>query len=87
MDDEITHNKNLKFFKSRGKVIIKNIIKEQTVNYSPPIFVGGESTFETPIDNEFEHEHEIEPIIENEEVVGVMHRCSCGKATEIRFDY
>ncbi len=81
------NNNLLEVFKSRGRITIKNIIKEKTVNYSTPISVGGELHFENPLDQDLEHDHEIEPIIENDEVVGVIHRCSCGKATEIRFDY
>lgn len=29
----------------------------------------------------------VQPITENGRIVGVIHECSCGKKTEIRFDF
>jgi|GEM_PF-3090945 len=30
---------------------------------------------------------EVEPIVENDMIVGIIHRCTCGKRTEIRFEF
>lgn len=69
------------------RTIIKNVIKEKTVELSSAISVGGEQfQHKDKVETET-HKNEIEPIIENDEVVGVVHHCQCGKSTEIRFDY
>ncbi len=66
---------------------IKNVIKEKTVAISSSISVGGEQfQYDKKVDKNAKKD-EIEPIIENDEVVGVIHYCQCGKSTEIRFDY
>ncbi len=67
--------------------IIRNVIKENTIALSSSISVGGEQPQLDDKTNNNSHKHEIEPIIENDEVVGVVHHCQCGKSTEIRFDY
>lgn len=74
-------------FLDQGKFIIKNIIKENSVNLSQSISIGGERKESDQTGSANVHDHEIEPIIENDEVVGVIHHCQCGKSTEIRFDY
>lgn len=74
-------------FLDQGKFIIKNIIKENSVNLSQSISVGGERKESDQTESANVHDHEIEPIIEDDEVVGVIHHCQCGKSTEIRFDY
>ncbi len=72
----------------KGRWIIKNIIKENNIEYSKPMAIGGElMTKNEEKDKNNGHEFEIETIIENEEVVGIIHHCQCGKSTEIRFDY
>jgi len=38
-------------------------------------------------ENGNDSEEEIRPIMENGEIVGVFHKCICGRETEIRFDY
>ena len=76
-----------KFFRIRGENIIKSIIKEDYIEYSNPISIGGENYGDSDIETEVGHESEIETIIENDEVVGIIHHCQCGKSTEIRFDY
>ena len=32
-------------------------------------------------------EPEVEPILENEQVVGIIYKCTCGKTSEIHFDF
>lgn len=76
-----------KYFKIRGENIIKSIIKEDYIEYSNPISVGGENYSDSDRETEKNHESAIETIIENDEVVGIIHHCQCGKSTEIRFDY
>ncbi len=81
------NNKNRYRFYLREGRSIKNVIKKNSVNITSEVSIGGkklEQLEEKPDDN---HKDEIEPIIENDEVVGIIHHCQCGKATEIRFDY
>ncbi|MBN2281954.1 MAG: hypothetical protein JXQ65_15330 [Candidatus Marinimicrobia bacterium] len=87
MDRIIKNIENTGFFRAGGRVIIKNIIKEKAINYSKPVPVGGETNFAHSNKKEVEDSHKIEPIIENDEIVGVIHHCICGRSTEIRFDY
>lgn len=69
---------------SRGGKRIKSIIKENAIEYSQPVPIGGEQ--EEQMNTGHENDR-VEPIIENDEVVGIIHYCQCGKSTEIRFDY
>ncbi|MFQ6604302.1 MAG: hypothetical protein ACE5D8_01995 [Fidelibacterota bacterium] len=35
----------------------------------------------------FAKDHDIQPLIENDEIVGVVHTCACGQAVEIHFNF
>ncbi|MDP8237841.1 MAG: hypothetical protein P9X24_02010 [Candidatus Hatepunaea meridiana] len=59
-----------------------SVIKHKDVRMFNPVKIEiNESEFE---DNKGES---IEPIIDDDCVVGIIYTCSCGKSTEIRFDY
>jgi ABC-type dipeptide/oligopeptide/nickel transport system ATPase subunit len=76
-----------KLKKEKGGYTINSIIKEKAVQFSNPVSIGGEKEKQTENDHKAVRENEIETIIENGEVVGIIHHCQCGKSTEIRFDY
>lgn len=58
------------------------VIKTQLVNMQSPLKVEiDESDFED------EENESIEPIVEDGEIMGVIHKCSCGKVAKIRFEY
>jgi len=58
------------------------VIKDKLIRLKHPVKIKiDEKDFG---DNEGES---IQPIISNGEIVGVIHRCSCGKVTKILFEY
>jgi len=60
----------------------KSVIKKHAVKYYPPKKIEiNESDFE---ENDSPR---VEPIIEDNNIIGVVHKCSCGKVIEIRFEY
>ncbi len=63
-----------------------NIIKKKLIELDAPISVGGEKNIHK-YSSKNSIKDIIEPIIENDEIIGVLHHCSCGKTTEIHFDY
>ncbi len=63
-----------------------NIIKKKLIELDAPISVGGEKNVNIHSSRNSAKDI-IEPIIENDEIIGVLHHCSCGKITEIHFDY
>jgi len=73
---EVIKNQPKKKFVARNKVI-----KNPIVNNSHRVVI------ETPADYEDDSKSEIQPIIENGEIVGMIYRCSCGRISEIRFEY
>ena len=77
-----------KAINKKGIFVIKSIIKAKSIEVSKPILIGGEYSLSQQ-QSEIIHKEqgEVEPILENGEVVGIVHHCQCGKSTEIRFDY
>ena len=56
----------------------KSVVKKNNVKMNSPMKIYTEKE---------DIEESIEPILEDDEIVGVIHTCSCGKTTAIRFEY
>lgn len=60
----------------------QRVIKQKDVKLNKPIKIDIDES-----GSENSSAESIEPIIEDDCAVGVIHRCICGNSTEIRFDY
>ena len=73
---EIVKNQSGRRIVSRNKVIKSpNVNDDHRITIKPPVDFDGNS------------DAEVQPIMENGEIVGIMYRCSCGRISEIRFEY
>jgi len=60
----------------------RTVIKNQFVKLHSPIKIEVDE-----INYQEDRGDLVEPVLENGDVVGLVHRCSCGKVMEIRFEY
>jgi hypothetical protein len=65
-------------FFSKVPVYKRKVIRNETLQFTKPIILNSEAMHD-------DGNESVEPMIENGQVVGVIHHCSCGKITEIRF--
>jgi hypothetical protein len=60
----------------------KAVIKGHAIQMGPPRKVKS-----IDFDLEDDNHADVEPIIENDEIVGVRQQCTCGREVVIRFEY
>jgi len=60
----------------------KSVIKNNTVRVGDKKRIDHKSDDHTDMS-----EPEVQPIVENDQIVGIFYKCSCGKLSEIRFDF
>lgn len=63
---------------NRTPIYKQKVIRSQRIQLNKPITINAESMNDDGSES-------VEPMVENGQVVGIIHRCSCGKVTEIRF--
>ncbi len=68
---------NNKYF-SKAPIYKRKVIRNEILRVAQPIVINSEAMHD-------DGNESVEPMIENGQVVGVVHHCSCGKITEIRF--
>ena len=60
----------------------EKVIKKKKIQTGTPVKIFAEKGIMTGKSDDV-----LKPIIENGEIVGVVHQCSCGKVTEIKFEF
>lgn len=63
------------------------IIKQRSINVSTPVKIENRKMKLADSEGSNIFTEKTSPILENGEIIGVLHRCSCGKETRIYFDY
>ncbi len=85
------HNENTGTgFNLLGKYIMEG--QSMKVPNRNPVIKQEQVNLEEPQSIQVKHEvnaadHDIQPLIENDEIVGVVHTCSCGRSVEIHFNF
>ncbi|MFC2088026.1 hypothetical protein ACFLSX_00360 [Calditrichota bacterium] len=80
-DDFIEYNGENIFAKSLTSPDKKKLFKSKEVNLGTP------KRIEPIVEGKLNHKTEVVPILKNEEIVGVMTKCSCGEIVKIYFKY
>lgn len=65
-----------------GDSIVRDakLIKDNKVQLGHPVKINSKNSAE-------EGEESIEPIIENDQIIGVVYQCKCGRSRRILFEY
>lgn len=71
--------KNHKIFRKR------NIIKDRVIKQHTPVKIKMNESRSFGIGEELNGF--IEPIVKEGDIIGLIHKCSCGKVAEIQFEY